>query len=391
MYMGRTVEYENWDPASESPENYLPHYNDSLTAIGFVGPHFSSYYPECQNVFGFWDTFADQKEVKGGFDITTNDPIQFRASYQAVGWLNDATVDPLADIVQTVTSDYNTYLKMCNAKGVSPELNPADFFGQIMEREMKWTYNQNDISYVLNSDKSIASLDLPTQTICSGIVQEVVWNMGSDATDTYFLAVPPTNNEIHAIWPTVGTLAMGNTVQEGLSAMLKMKIGQQTYSESVLTDYEYMLDALQLGLLNDLENVSNPLITMEEELHKNGFGSQDGGKLWQVVPASNFSNNGVPTGGEAVVSPDMAAALCGLNIAQKAYDMSRAQLIIKRKQLFMDWIRYVKLLTGETTDSNVVTNNLENFIDTSSSGELYDITNQETSTGLLEYSTDSSS
>lgn len=390
MYMGRVVDYNTWNPSAEPASNYLPHYNGEdgsplyLTSIGFVGSYFGSYYPECRSVFGFWDNFADVPQIYAA--ITQNTPVRFRATYQVIGWINETNADPLSGIVSQVTTQYNDYLAKCNANAVPPQKTPTDFFGQIASQNMKWSFNMADVSCVLNEDHTIQSLSLPQQTLCAGTVQEVVWDMDQNPGTTFFLKSGGTNP---AVWPAETEIAIGNSTEEAIAALLKYDMGQKSTDPDVLTNYEYLLDALQLGLLADLENTPNKLITLEEALHNNGFSAQAGGYLWIISKTQNPDSTAPPDPNAEITLPlQIAELLSLLNQAQKNYDMGRAALALKRKQLFMDWTRYIKIYMGETPDPNINTNSITNFLYTSSGGELTSVINEGNRIGILLYSSD---
>lgn len=387
MYMGRVQELSQWNPGGEPASSYLPYYKATdgdqlyLTSIGFVGAYFGSYYPECNSVFGFWDSFSDQTDVYN--EITNGSPVQFRASYQVIGWLNESESDPLADIVANVTKLYNDYVARCTSNNTQPVLTPIDFFNQITNQSMRWSFNQKDLSYTLNNGK-IATLNVPTQTICAGTAQEVVWNMLNISGPTYFLKSTGNNP---SVWNAETEVAIGNSTEEALAALLKYDMGQHTDDPNILTNYEFLLDALQLGLLKNLEKTPNKLISLEEALHSNGFSSLDGGYVWMITDNSD-SDAGPQEQQEVTLPLDLAEQLYLLNLAQKNYDMGRGGLSTMRRQLFMDWIRYVKIFVNETPDPNIATNMMNNFIWTSSGGELNAVINQGKAVGVLLYNRD---
>lgn len=395
MYMGRVVEAGTWNPANEPASNYLPYYkgNDGkplyLTSTGFVGAYFNAYYPECCSVYGFWDNFIDVPFA--GYAslyaaLKANAPIQFRASYQVTGWLNEKQAGPLAGIDALVSDQYNAYLKQCNDNQVAPENNPNDFFQQITAEKMKWSFNMADVSYSLNPDLTIASLNYPQETLSCGTTQEVVWNMTNNPGTTYFLKSNTPDNV--SVWNTQVEIAVGNSTEESVSAMLKYDMGQVTDNQDVLNNYEYLLDALQLGLLADLESTPNKLIALEEALHSNAFSIFAGGYLWIV--GSKETNGDTPLNPDAEVTLPLTLAeqLYLLNQAQKNYDMGRAALTTMRQQLFMDWTHYVKMYTGEISDPNINLNDMTTFLNTSSGGELNAVIAKGNEVGMLSYITD---
>lgn len=388
-FMGRVVDLKDWNPAGESPGNYLPHYNGTdgqplyLTSVGFVGAYFGSYYPECCSVFGFWDNFADNQDVQN--KINNNIPIQFRATYQVTGWINEATQDPLAGIVSRVTKQYEDYVKKCLGNNAKPQMGPIDFFNQIASQKMKWDFNQADLSATVDDNYHITSMNVPTQTICAGMMQEVVWNMLTGTGTTYFLQ--SNNSDNVSAWQAQTEIAVGNSTEEALAALLRHDMNGGTDDPDVLSNYEFLLDALQLGLLANLEKTPNKLVSLEEGLHTNGFSALAGGYTW-LIASENEEDDGNTEKQEVNLPLDLAEKLSALNQAQKNYDMRRGGLSIMRKQLFMDWVRYIKINIKETTDPNVTAAAIKSFIYTSSGGELNAVLNEQAAAGILAYDTD---
>ena len=387
MFMGRVVDYASWDPSSEPPSNYLPSFNGPdghalyLNSTGFVGASFSSYYPDCCSVFGFWDHF---KDVPAVYQAIANDtPVQFKVSYQVIGWLQDAASDPLSGVAATVTQQYDAYVAQCVAQKVPVVTTPADVFGTLMTSSLRWSVHTEDVPYTLNPDKTLATLTVPEQTMCSGLVQEIVWNMLQAPGTTSFLSTG--NPQSPAIWLDTVELAVGNTPIEALSAILKKDVSGSTNDPNLLTNYEYLLDALQLGLLQGLESQPNKLISLDEILHERAFNQTTGGFVWTVEPigASEDPNT------EITLPLDLAEQLSLLNNAQKKYDQARAAVEQMRRQLFFDWFRYIKIFVGETTDPNVGINALSQFLLTNGPNcELASVVAAGGNAGLLLYQQD---
>jgi len=383
MFMGRVLDAAAWDPASERPQDYLPHYPGPdgallyLTSVGFAGAAFSGYYPDCRSVFGFWDTFADVTDVYKA--ITQNNPIRFRASYSVIGWLPDASTDPLGTLAAAVTSQYDTYVGQCAQQHVKVVSTPADVFARITSDQFGWQFSDNAISYTLAADNTIASLQVPDTTLCAGVLQEVVW----DQRDTPFLAAPAAP----APWTDQVQIAVGNTTVEAVSALVKSQLPAPG-GDQVLASYEMLLDALQLGLLRDLEGQGNSLITLEEALHAKAFSGVDGGHQWTIqTKAAPGSQASV----QLTLPLTLAEQLDLLNNAQLAYEQARDRIEVARQQLFMDWVIYVKQLVRNQPDqANVVpTNTLGGFlVTTSTAGELAAVVAAGAAAGLLQYQSD---
>lgn len=411
-YMGRVVDYEQWDPGSENADNYLPHYKDQekqslyLTSIGFVGPAFSAYYPECVSVFGFWDNFADLTNVDGtdvALSIQRNIPIKFEVSYQVMGWVNDPQMDPLVqlpsipnkkpsdkDLTAYVTRQYNTIVGQYKKEKVTLDQTPADVFENVMQQHFHWKFNKADIKYTLNNDDTLKSITIPGRTLCQGIQQQVVWDMLENTGTTYFLKNPqsPQPNENPGLWTDKVELAVGNTTNEALSALLAKEMGQTDDPESILDNVEFLLDALQLGTLQNLEQKSNGIFELEEKLHSRSFARLDGGQLWIVKSQQADSVNDVNASNLEVTLPlDLAEKLHLLNAAQKAYDQGRQKVLTMRKQLFMDWFRYINLSMAPSNskpDSDYL-QKLLNFVTTNDGGELHHVINVGKEVGVLDY------
>src|SRR5262249_18728436 len=142
-----------------------------------VGPGFASYYPERSSVFGFWDTFSGIPTLEK--EIASNAPIQFPVYYQVIGWINEREYDPLNGITDLVTGQYNDYVAQQTKLNLPITETPADFFVSVAKSiSASWVFEAKDIPYSLDPvKKTIVSLTVPTGTLCSGVVQEVVWNM----------------------------------------------------------------------------------------------------------------------------------------------------------------------------------------------------------------------
>lgn len=389
-FMGRVVPAANW-PATAPGDQYLPDFNDEdgnpykLTSIGFLGPGFAAYYPDCCSVFGFCDRFLDNTTIYNALKNST--PIQFKASYQVIGWI-DGT-DPLDDVAAIVTTNYNDYVSQCKQQDAPVVQTPADFFAQYAQQQLKWLFDKQEITYTLNDQDQIETLNTPQKTICNGIMQEVVWDMLNQPAVSSFLGNPelPTTP---AVWTDDDIkIAVGNTSIEALSALLKYDNDNTDNDPDLLHNFEYLLDALQLGMLNDLESQGNKVIGLEEALHSAGFARDQGGMLWivQQKPKDPANKQPVNANTEITLPLTLAEELYLLNSAQKAYDTGRSALSQVRRQLYMDWYRYIKMYAGGQTSPNVNVNTLMSFLSTSGSGALDLAIQQGNTTGILSYIT----
>jgi hypothetical protein len=388
MYMGRVVDLDKWDPSSELPGDFLPAYKGSngkplyLTSIGFVGPSFSAYYPECSSVFGFWDHFGDISDISN--KITNNLPIKFKVSYQVVGWINEPNSDPLTNITSLVAAQYNRYVRECASENVSVTRTPADDFVGIAVQRFRWEFRKQNITFTLKPDQTLDTLNVPGRTLSGGILQEIVWDMLSNPQTSFFLNNPDSKSS-PAVWTDTVKLGVGNTTPEALAALLKTDMSHPANNHDLLDHYEYLLHTLQLGLLHDLDGRGNTLIGLEEDCHSKAFSSLSGGYLWVVEQKQQIPLHLEDPDLEVNLPLDVAEQLSLLNQAQKDYDQGRAALDIMRKQLFMDWIRFVKIYVSGEADPFVSLNDLTNFISTTQGGELTTVINFGNEVGILLY------
>ncbi|MBV9762794.1 MAG: hypothetical protein JO340_19705 [Acidobacteriaceae bacterium] len=386
MFMGRVLDYEKWNPTAEPASNYLPSYiglNGKplyLTSVGFAGADFASYYPECLSVFGFWDSFSDQTQLYD--QIKNNSSLQFKVSYQVIGWVQDSSHDALADIGAEVTRQYDHYVIQCLEQKVEVVETPATFFVSITNDSFRWLFHTDDIPYTLNPNKTVATVTVPERAICAGVTQEIVWNMLNSPSKT-FLGTGDSQSPI--VWREKVELAAGNTTIEALSALLKYDVGDPTSDPDVLKNYELLLDALQLGLLHGLEDEPNKLITLDEKLHTSAFSKVTGGSLWVIEQVEPDTDEAPDPDSEITLPLPLAEKLYLLNAIQKRYDQDRAGLEAMRRQLFLDWFRYIKMYVGETIDPYVKTNVLGEFIYKNGPCELSTVIDQGKVVGLLTY------
>ena len=160
------VESEAWDTALHvhgvrgrsrelesrlgNSRDFLPAYKGPngkqlyLTSIGFVGPSFSAYDPDCFSVFGFWDHFKDLPDVSN--EIHNNRSIQLKVSYQVVGWINEPNSEPLKDIASLVTTHLPTGTCTSVRQNVPVTRTPADDFVSIAVKNFVGSSVRQNIS-----------------------------------------------------------------------------------------------------------------------------------------------------------------------------------------------------------------------------------------------------
>jgi hypothetical protein len=383
-WMGRVVDANKYDPANEKPADYLPAYTGTdgrllyLTSIGFLGAGFCGYYPDCASVFGFHDTFTDVPEVHKAI-TKADDALRFRASYSVVGWLPQAADDPLTDLAGEVAQRWDTYVEQCREQKVDLARTVPEVLRQVAEQRFGWQFTDKAIAFTLNADHTIATLDVPSSTLCAGVQQDVVWDQ-LQRHDTPFLA-PPDGDET---WEADVDIAVGNTTVEAVSALVASQLPPPG-GKGVRSSYEVLLDALQLGLLRDLEMPGASLVTLEETRHARAFSQIDAGHEWTV---QTTAAPGGPAAAALTLPLTLAEQLAVLNAAQLAYDQGRSALQTIRRQLFMDWVIYVKQFVAKPPKPIVSTNSLSAFLTSGSIGELKAVVAEGDRVGVATYEVD---
>jgi hypothetical protein len=385
MLMGRVVDADSWDPASDDPASYLPHYRGPdgaaryLTAMGFVGPSFCGYYPDCRSVFGFWDTLRDLPEYP---KLAQSAAVDLTFTYTVIGWIAGPAADPLEPLATLVRGAYDHYVDQCAAEKVKLARTPLDFFHQATADKYGWTFTDQAFSVTTDAASGkISSISVPDSTLCHGVLQDVVWS-GTGP----FLAPAGGQPSLTA----QVQLAVGNTTAEAVAALVKDRLPAPPAGAGVLDNYELLLEALQLGALRDLEAGTQTLARLAEQRHARSFAMRDGGHLWTVESAARQAPGRRPV--EATLPLDLAEQLHLLNRAQQAYDDGRALIAAAREQLFMDWTIFVRQWVAEQSGASaqyvVSTGALSDFIETSAGGELNAVQALTTSVGLIDYHDD---
>lgn len=283
-YMGGYADYDLWQESG---------CDNALSAVGYGEPSFAAYYPNCRNVFAFFDDFRltlGQSDADGGGN-DSNEPLLHvhTLSYFVLGWFAQDDTDPLAGAA--VAGDANQW---------------------------SWGFSGGT----------------PSATLCSALIRNVTWVPNKDYLDD-----------------AVSTLdvAVGNSGSEALAAM----VAHQS-DLAADQDAEYLLNAVQRGLFTQLRNDTAKVAKLDLTLHQSEFSSEAGGTVWALKPraSSNFDTDG---GDASQNSPLLAApiadALATLNLAQEAYDKACFDIESLRRQVFNDWYR-IQLLANGTTPIN---------------------------------------
>lgn len=259
-FIGQVFDANGW---SENPQ--AERFSD-LTAIGYGEAGFASYYPNCCTVFGFQDDLLNAN-YNYNYDSV---------SYQVSGWYSDGSKDP-------------------NADGIVSGDNP---FG--------WNFaNPENVSV--------------TNTVCSGIVQDISWNAGARY-------ISDDNSTL--------SVSIGTSSQEALSALLASQASSDPQTK------ETILNALQFGWLSQLGTINGTIQDFEEMVHEAGFSNFNSGITWQVRKKTRAGSD-TDFEGEVTLPEPIAQDLNALNLQQTELDELKESLASKRWQLFSDWYKYL--------------------------------------------------
>ncbi len=332
QFLGWVMPLDGWREGGDKYASYLA---EPLTAIGFVGPAFSAYYPECSSVFGFWDRFLDERDINRA--VAANQPVHFVASYHVIGWVHDAAADPLAGLAADAMEAYRAREAHCKAEKVPLDTCFPREFVHLAERRLRWAFRAEELPKVATGDA--VPVTAPSRTFCSGLIQGVRWDFVGDGSDIGFVANQGGSDT--AVWTDSVAVTVGRTTQEALAATIRADLGGGSDHPDVQHNYEFLIHALLLGLLYGLEQKTNKIAELEDALHGQSFARVDGGHLWAVQNRGSQQEEPDPDA-EIELPLAVAQALAELNGAQKEYDQARAALSAMRNQLFMDWFRYAQ-------------------------------------------------
>lgn len=284
-----------------------------LTATGPGLPSYSGFLPNCPNVFGHMDSLADLIEGQEAGDSAT-----FDISYIVVGWHHKPDDDPL----------YGG--------------NAGD-----QANQLQWTFP--GLSGKTGDELQQMLGQLSGRTIYCGMLQKVQWNRQHG----YKPASPQED----------ATLIVANNPAEALSAYLASD--KPLDKQSPLTPEE-KLEALQMGILREVEKSRNPELVVENALHENGFRSEPGGFIWQLSPveqtaeADKTKDPFYHQSGEdwLEVYPDLGVALNELNLNQEKFNRLVRQGDAQRWQLYAYWVNYLQAEAQGTDEYK----NLQNYL-----------------------------
>ena len=355
--MGRVFDLSVWQPTPDTPTTDLTKIRHldafilsnrnfiapgqslgSLTAMGSSGASFSAYYPDNISVFGFHDTFGDLHT-----DFTL-DSANFEVSYQVTGWHSKASDDPLQ------TSGFQKALAA--ARKVNDEqtnkLPDSEVVAQVVQAYYQWSYDPTGASE-------------PTRCLYDSQVSNIPWNTTGNNP-----VIPNTKSGFPKCYLAPPSevdqsvrVGIGNSSSSALAALIKEQWSNfiteedgelPEISPEIERNLEFLLDALQLGLLDEVgDNLT--VAQLEQEVHSNGFGKFQTTYNWiirekqKTDPNAKFVAPQVSLGDQ---HPELARKLETLNSCQQRLDALINTIVTCQQQIFMDWYKYITGLYDKT-------------------------------------------
>lgn len=266
---------------------------EPLTVTAYGDFNFSSFYPNCKGVFGFFDAEA-------AYDSGI--------SYEIYGWVHDKEDDILYQYIQKAKGDETA--------------NSLLIHGDASDKQTLRARLQNLFHVAIcdpTKNEASEAIDVPTghtvyyaKFVCDGYSLQ----FRNEAKDLGL------------------KIALGNTSTEAMAALLAAKAGSPE-EKSVM---EEQLESVNLfsqlgGLMGDL----GPKFL--EARHTNGFNRISGGYKWMIAPKGAEDEKGATI----LVGSEILTALADLNKAQHGYDDEISELTSLKEQLYLDWAKYMRL------------------------------------------------
>ncbi|WP_414585832.1 hypothetical protein [Scytonema sp. PCC 10023] len=321
-YLGKVFDYENWregtgqeyvgkertytNPKLEATCKLITAYQ--FTAVGYGELTFASFYPNCCNVFGFYD--SAEKIAAADYD-----PANHQLSYHVVGWFSDVNDDPLRKhsfelapppepmqrtevAIAAYREAYGKYLK------AKLKLQEGEAIAYC--EALKWCYSPD-------------GTNKPGYSLYSGIVKGILW----DTSKAYFPQDSLTADT---------QVVVANNTPEAISALLAKNLAQPAL--------EPLLNALQMGVLDTLEQPGG-LAQVKHTIHRNHFSADRGGLVWEIAIKEQEIDSDSQTPQTAVIIDEtLSTLLRELNTRQWQADELNEEIRSLRQQIYIDWHKY---------------------------------------------------
>lgn len=295
-YLGRFYEKGH---VSIEKGTYLSELRTPLTALGYGELSFSSYYPNCKSVFGFYDEEIESPEALENLE------------YQITAYSSNPKLD------------YWSHLKTYLEYQVEEEFIKFEEDGN-EKRKAQNEYLNNWIKEQFQLHVNLDIENLPQQVVCYGHVVE--------------------QRRLKSLQEDI-TITIANSGTEAISATIANEIeikGKTT---------DQIEDVLEAILLNDRMDghVLDVGLKFRELRHEREFYTSQGGTRWVVQSIdstpSEIKNEGKGNQRNSVVfSEKMSKALSELNLRQSTYDKALEAIKSYEQGVFDYWHHYMQVV-----------------------------------------------
>ena len=355
LYLGRQVKLEEWlDEGKEVSHTYWKQLTgEPLTAFGYGELSFSTFYPNCHSVFGFYDPSPGNEEQPK------------RSTYQVLGWYDDPSQDivrntlaSLSALMEKPCEQAELVIRLFNNQNGCPE-----WLSQAMTAHRdQWPTgapSQPDQylqlrDHILNAHPEWlnAILDLSENVrksfLLFGLEQALQWKIGQDHMESMSTQCSTLfygrieGSELDSgqnTPPRFERLAVGNTPGEALSAYLGHVLAGAEQKDCV----EGQLAALLQGG-KFASGMADQFHDYMELRHESAFDSVESGKVWRVRKKTDVASKKSPsdnTGEEVSLPTSVNELLRKLNLAQENHDRSSWEQEVLEQELYSDWCKYM--------------------------------------------------
>lgn len=292
LFQGRVYRQADWAGRQNGT------YAGSNTTVGYGTPAYAAAYPNCPNVFSFWDPLDDEQAS----DFTADTPL----SYSVVGWYSDSHNDPLGSLVYP-------------ADATTVQARQA-----YIAQTLQWAVSDTD--------------EVPSRTVCNGQLSGLTW----DPERSWLL--PPDIDGVDVV--------IADTTAEAVSALLQARHPE-------VADLETLLNVFQQGMLHELGKVGGAAAA-DEAVHQSGFAAFPGGTVWLARQVAEQGST--PSGANGQLPDAAAGQLEQINRLQRTLDGQSADLEGLRQQLFVDWAKFMLLQFNLASQSPVSADQARAFL-----------------------------
>lgn len=151
-------------------------------------------------------------------------------------------------------------------------------------------------------------------------------------------------------------LAIGNNGAEAMAAMIASHVDDPAHRDAL----EDLLSAFQIGAVSDLhEPQPDRMQEMVDRLQAAGFGNVESGSTWTLVKKTDDDTAQLED-----LAPQLATLLAALNARQSAYDAKAREVETLRRQLYLDWYRFLllEMMDADGRDTPVDPDEMGNYL-----------------------------